>query len=647
MIIWLFIVACLLLQGEILGQQLSPGDRKRIDDFLNEAMRCQRYTGLSVSVVRGGEAVFTKGYGMAVYYGENSTENIPVTADTVFPIASISKHMTASIIGHVLQNTSYTWDTPYTQMIRELFNEDIYLNDFWRTEKASLRDMLSHRMGIAGHDVIRYGNQWSKRELVERIRFISPRAEFRNSYWYNNILYSVASYVAERHAGKEWGELLRDNFFTKLGMANASTFKLGHAANFSGWALPHETYVRNELGIHFGPIPMSLFDDYITGPSGPAGGAATSAKDMAMWMNFQLNYDKEPYVSILNPEITKQIRRGVWARGPQNRDNTKPRNDFSFGSSSYGMGIGNGYWRGHPVLSHGGSLTVYTSDYAILPYLNMGVFVASNQPASYLSEIRMFIFDVLLGIENPYINISRLCSREFESDMVDLEEEDDDAGLRYAIESIVNLIDTEKLDEIKSKLINRSPMANELEPYQSNQNAYALAKAITAIGRKIPRNAERNSSLVKEFSKYTGTYGNFAYGNCTVRLQPNTSLFDSQLELSYGWMTFSLKRDNATLPNVFTMTVLELYEYNSEKVVFSSSKNNDVIDQIHLSFDTWDRPYLWVRNRKFSDAPPPGRRECPTPVPPVPCPTRRSSGSRNEAINLVGVLTFIVILLGI
>ncbi|CAH1799367.1 unnamed protein product [Owenia fusiformis] len=632
-----------LLQEKSHGQQLNAQEHRRINDFITRAMECHGYTGLLVSVVRGGEAVFTEGFGDAIKDDDNPSNNVKVTADTIFPIASVSKHMTSSIIGKVLQNTSYTWSTPFRKMMSELPTpEDIYFSDFWRTNKTSLTDLLAHRMGTSGQDVLLAMDQWTKPELMQRLRFLRPNAEFRNSYLYNNIMYAVASYVAERHAGKEWDELLRDEFFEPLGMRNTSTIRLGLDSNYSGWAQPHVNVLfdRNDT---IGPLPMELIRGVANAAAG-AGGVATTAKDMAKWMNFQLDFENDRYKSILDPILTHQIRRGIWVRTTGfSESRVPPMSNFSRGSLSYGLGIGNDFWRGHPMLTHGGSLVIYTSTYAILPYMNIGVFIASNQPALFLPEIRMFIMDLLLGVSDPYMDIDKFC--KLPDSVVHViptvvEGQNEDFGLRYGIETMLKQVGINKLKRLRSKLANK-----DLRGLKSNENAYAIAKAIQAIPDADDRNQKRSD---EDFRKYTGTYGNFAYGNCTVKLYPKNDtgiidgLFDGDLMLTYGWLELTLKRIDPSNPDVFELSVLEEYIPTTDNVTFWRSTTNGSIDRMELSLDPADGPYPWVRDLKFSDAPPPLAHECPTPPPPPACPTRPSSASGAVANIAMTIIVLIV-----
>ncbi|CAH1799368.1 unnamed protein product [Owenia fusiformis] len=616
-----------LFSSHVASRKLSAADEKKLDDFINEAMKCQHYTGLSVSVVREGEAVYTKGFGYAVFDDEDSSKHVNFTADTILPMASVSKHFTASLIGMVLQNTSYDWDTPYRQMMKELFNEDFYFNGIWRTNRTTLRDLLSHRMGTSGQEVLLAIDRWTKPELMERVRFLNPTAPFRSSYFYNNIMYSVASYIAERHAGKEWDELLRDNFFNKLGMYNTSTIRLGNDTNYSGWAKPHvnlgegnDTQFDNILG----PFPMWLFSS-VGNAAAAAGGIATSAKDMAKWMNFQLDYEKYP--EILNPNITDDIRVPVQTR--QNNilpRGSEPGKDFMDTQEiSYAMGITNGFWRGYEQLAHDGSIVLWTSHMTMLPAKKIGVYLASNQPAFFLNDLRKYIEDVLLGVDEPWMNITRFCNLGLENVSLPLKQpsgHDEDFGMRAGIETMLRTLKPESLVKAHRKMEGR-----DLNRFKSNKNGYALAKVIKDL--PVQKGERKTREMNDKLKNYTGTFGQFAYGNCTVDIYPDDGdhfLIAGDLMITYGWIELTLTKEE-NQEHTFELSVWNLYEPTQDKVVFWSSKNNSVFDRMDMSLDPADKPYTWSRDLKWADAPPPETHECTPPPPPKTCPTMKPSGS--------------------
>lgn len=82
-----------------------------LDDIIESVQQRTQVPGLAVAVVRDGMTVYAKGVGV------RSTESeLPVTADTVFQLASVSKSVGATVVAHQVGKSRITWDTPYSNI---------------------------------------------------------------------------------------------------------------------------------------------------------------------------------------------------------------------------------------------------------------------------------------------------------------------------------------------------------------------------------------------------------------------------------------------------------------------------------------------------------------------------------------------------
>lgn len=57
-----------------------------------------------------------------------------------------------------------------------------------------------------------------------RIRKFHPRGGFRDSFYYNNVLYGLLTDIGERLGGKSWEKLVQQEFYSPIGMTNSSFF---------------------------------------------------------------------------------------------------------------------------------------------------------------------------------------------------------------------------------------------------------------------------------------------------------------------------------------------------------------------------------------------------------------------------------------
>src|SRR5438093_13635129 len=86
------LIAILLLVGVLLAAA-APARADRIDDYIKAEMQKRRIPGLALAVVRNGTVIKMQGYGLA-----NLDHDVPVTPDTLFELASVTKQVTAAAI---------------------------------------------------------------------------------------------------------------------------------------------------------------------------------------------------------------------------------------------------------------------------------------------------------------------------------------------------------------------------------------------------------------------------------------------------------------------------------------------------------------------------------------------------------------------
>jgi CubicO group peptidase (beta-lactamase class C family) len=100
--------------------------------------------GLSVAVIEGGRLAWAHGYGVA-----DSKSHRPVTAETLFQAASISKPLTAMGVLALVQSGKLNLDQDVNQYLKSW---KVPENQFTQTHKVTLRLLLSHTAGVADID---------------------------------------------------------------------------------------------------------------------------------------------------------------------------------------------------------------------------------------------------------------------------------------------------------------------------------------------------------------------------------------------------------------------------------------------------------------------------------------------------------------
>src|ERR1041384_3516387 len=124
-----------------------------------------RVPGIGVAVVHNGETLVCRGFGKRDEAGD-----LPVTADTQFPIGSSTKAFTASVLATLVDEGRLDWDTP----VRE-YLPGFRMHDPVATDLLTPRDMLCHRSGLPRHDLLWIdNNELTRADVVARLRHLPP-----------------------------------------------------------------------------------------------------------------------------------------------------------------------------------------------------------------------------------------------------------------------------------------------------------------------------------------------------------------------------------------------------------------------------------------------------------------------------------------
>src|SRR6476619_3025657 len=142
------------------------------DAFMEKTLKDWNAPGIGVGIVIGDKLVFVKGYGYRDY-----EKKLPITAQTLYPIASNTKLFTAMAAGMLVEEGKLTWDRPIKESVPTIEFYNSYLNN-----TITLRDMLAHRTGITRHDSIWYKSDYSTKELFERLKYLDPKESPRQIF---------------------------------------------------------------------------------------------------------------------------------------------------------------------------------------------------------------------------------------------------------------------------------------------------------------------------------------------------------------------------------------------------------------------------------------------------------------------------------
>jgi len=359
--------------------QITPSqhlEEPDLEQFIRAQMQGWKVPGLAIAVVQNGRVIYSHGFGLRDVKG-----NLPVTSKTIFAIGSISKSFTSLSMGMLNDEGKLDWDKPVRPYLPEF-----QMYDPVASERMTPRDLISHRVGMAGHDLLWYSSDFSREDLVRRLRFLQSDHDFRSGYHYNNMLVMTAGYLIGKVSGESWEDFVRHRIFEPLQM-NSSNFSVVDSQKSPDFAHP---YRKDEHNGEVSEIPF-----HIMSAIGPAGSINSNVDDMARYAIFQLGKGKigeHQLVSEANLNLNHSPQVPMSGGAPSKE----------IGPRSYAMGWVISSYRGHPLWWHNGGIDGFYALLSLLPDQNVGVVILTNllddDPVPEI--VQYHIYDHLLGLDS-------------------------------------------------------------------------------------------------------------------------------------------------------------------------------------------------------------------------------------------------------
>lgn len=306
--------------------------------------------GCALGVIREGEFVYQRGYGMA-----NLEYDLPITPDSVFRIGSVSKQFTAMTILLLQEAGELSLDEDIRTYLPAMpdFGEPITVADLMH-HTSGIRDYLT-LMTLAGYRDEDYYDAPELYRLMTRQRQLNfmPGEEFL----YSNSGYFLLGQIVESVAGKTLAQAAAELIFEPLGM-NATHFHDDTDRIVPSRATGYASAPGGGFQVSMTTLP-------IVGD----GGVFTTVNDLLAWdRNF---YDNR--LGKGDPElISRWQEQAVLDNGEQ---------------LPYAAGINVGNHRGLRLLSHGGAFVGFRADILRYPDQRFGVITLCNFAAANPSRL--------------------------------------------------------------------------------------------------------------------------------------------------------------------------------------------------------------------------------------------------------------------
>ena len=206
----------------------------------------------------------TKSY----YHGlANQEKKLPISPDTRFRMASVSKQFTAMAVYLLIQQNKISFDTP----IKSIFPEFPPACD-----SIKVKHLLNHSSGLADYENVipeTQKNQLSDLDVLNLIKGLdNVYFEAGSQFRYSNTAFCLLSLIVERIAVERYGDFCQREIFKKLDMQTAQI------------SAP-EGFENRAFGYHPSQSTFEFADQSITSATRGDGGVYISASDFAKWMD--------------------------------------------------------------------------------------------------------------------------------------------------------------------------------------------------------------------------------------------------------------------------------------------------------------------------------------------------------------------------
>lgn len=325
--------------------------------------------GLSLVIIDGDEPVYMKGFGYA-----DGEKQIPVTPDTLFELASVSKAFTALAVLKCEAEGLLNLDAPvsrYLPWFYALHEGEKY--------KITIRQLLHQTSGIPTRSISDIPVSDRKDALEQTVRgFIGIELDTKpgETYQYATINYDILGAVIEAVTGMTYEDYMHKHILEPIGMTHT---RVG-VTDFE----PGEAGKRMAAGHKISFFQAREYQAPVFRGNTPAGYIISNGKDMVQWLKLQMGTVQNEFTPLV--EKSRQ------------RDQTVPPNVNTL--VSYAMG-----WMvtldGSGLILHGGLNPNFTSQVIFNPKDKKGVVVMANSNSRYTAFIGQAVINLIYGKELP------------------------------------------------------------------------------------------------------------------------------------------------------------------------------------------------------------------------------------------------------
>lgn len=365
----LVLLVLYLLQSPVVAavpEQVNYPDSE-IEKKVSEWMERGDIPGLSLVVIRPGRPDIVKGFGKVDIEKAN-----PVTAETLFELASCSKSFTALAILRLESEGKVKLDALVSEYIPQFYA--IYKGE--KETGITIGQLLHHTSGIpwnAMKYIAQENDENALQHTVENLVGVELEERPGTRYQYSTVNYDILGLVIEQTSGMKYDQYMATYIFQPLGLT--STRVLQPEEKRSG-----EKSSQQAMGHKISFFSPRVYNAGVYRGNAPSAYIISNARDVSRWLKLQIALEPNPLAS----EIEKS----------HERDKTVAPDPLSM--SSYGNGwlvslSGSGY------IYHSGENPNFTAFFLFHPERKTAVAVMANSDSTYTSFIATMVMDMVEG----------------------------------------------------------------------------------------------------------------------------------------------------------------------------------------------------------------------------------------------------------
>ena len=347
------------------------GDLAALERDLAGQLSASGIPGFAMAIVEGAALRHAWGWGVTSV----GTGGVPVTAETLFCIGSVTKPLTGTAVMQLAGRGALDLDRPVIDYLPELT-----FSLPGAAAGITARHLLGHTAGLASVAIDRDARAPGDlaafaRDILPQLPFVAPPGRL---FSYSNAGLMLAGHLAATIAGQEFADLMRSAVFGPLGMCR-TTFDRADIGT-----------ARVAASHKLGPDGTLRVDERQLGPAAgnPAGLALSTASDLARFALVQVG-NSAAALGLTPSALAEMHRPRVALHTPA--------------PLSYGLTWYVSSYKGHRLVMHPGAILGYVCEVGCFPDEGVAVVTMRNFPGS-LREwgLASRIYDRLLGLPSTF-----------------------------------------------------------------------------------------------------------------------------------------------------------------------------------------------------------------------------------------------------